>query len=340
MTDAPPPEQPARPAGDQRSAWGRKLRGLAGQLSRWGRYLMSGWRRPALTALFVVLSLVVIGRVIWGNWELLASYPWRLRPRYLLYALIFFGLDFFLALWAWHLLVARLANYRNFRQTIKIYLYANLARRIPGSVWYIASRALLYQAVGVSKTSTSLLSGLELAFFILSGVATTLLSLPFWQASTRDQSQLGSFLTHEPLLAALLIPLALLLVHPRVLGWLWRKVSPENPAMTLSWHDTAVWMGVYILTWVLGGAVLFSVINLFYILPLSQLGMIIGIWSLAGAVSLAGFVTISIFGLREISLVLLLTLVLPGPVALVIAVAIRLIWLSGELITSLLSLKL
>ncbi len=339
MTDAPSPEQLPPPDGGRRPWLPLIWLGPESRPSRWGRYLTSGWRRPALTTLFVLLSLAVIARVIWGNWDLLSGYNWQLRPVYLLYALIFFGLDFFLALWAWHLLVARLANYHNLRQSIKIYLYANLARRIPGSVWYIASRALLYQAEGVSKTSTSLLSGLELAFFILSGVAATLLTLPFWQPALRSQSQI-SLLEQEPLLGVLLIPLALLLVHPRVLGWLWRKVSPEQDILALSWRDTILWLGVYILTWVLGGGVLFSIINLFYPLPLNHFIMIVGIWSLAGVVSLAGFITISIFGLREISLALLLTLVMPGPVALVIAVTIRLIWLSGELITSLLSLRL
>jgi uncharacterized membrane protein YbhN (UPF0104 family) len=50
--------------------------------------------------------------------------------------------------------------------------------------------------------------------------------------------------------------------------------------------------------------------------------------------------TISGIGLREISLVLLLTPITPAPVALVIAILIRLIWFSGEMASALASFRL
>lgn len=85
---------------------------------------------------------------------------------------------------------------------------------------------------------------------------------------------------------------------------------------------------------------LFSVINLFYPLSVTSLIIVIGIWALAGSVSLVGALTISGIGLREVSLILLLTQLVPAPVNLVTAIAIRLLWLTGELLSSLISLKL
>ncbi|MFO7539977.1 MAG: hypothetical protein R6X32_18210, partial [Chloroflexota bacterium] len=158
--------------------WSRPYwRGLYG---RYQPYLASGWVSKIITLLFLILSLLVIGLLLLNNWETIESFDWQVRPIWLLYIFIFFIIDLLVATWVWHLLVVRLANYRNFRQSAKICWRANLARRIPTPVWYIAGRALMYEKVGVSKTTTSLLSTLELLFFFLSGLATTLLTLPFW----------------------------------------------------------------------------------------------------------------------------------------------------------------
>lgn len=303
--------------------------------SRLAGWLTSGWRRQALTGFFILFSLFVIFRLLSSNWELLANYPWQIRPDWLLYALVAFLVDFFLVIWIWHLLVARLARYHNLYRTVKIYLHANLSRRIPGMVWYIASRAVLYQDVGVSKTQISLLSGLELAFFMISGFVTTLLTLPFWSGIDEILSPTSQFW-----LFFVMAPVSVALVHPRVLQKVWQFTSRSTPAQALRWRDTAVWLGLYILTWLVGGLVLFSVINFFQPAPVSELMMIIGIWALSGTISLAGFFTISFVGLREVTLTVLLTPIIPMPVTLIIAITIRLMWLAGELITSIISLKL
>lgn len=298
-------------------------------------WLTSGWRRQALTGFFILFSLLVIYRLLDSNWELLTTYPWQIRPDWLLYAMIAFFVDFFLVIWIWHLLVARLAQYDNLYRTVKIYLHANLSRRIPGMVWYIASRAVLYQDVGVSKTQISLLSGLELAFFMISGFVTTLLTVPFWSGIDDILSP-----TRQLWLFFIMVPVSMMLVHPRILQRVWQFTSRSAPAQALRWRDTVYWLILYILTWLVGGLVLFSVINFFQPAPLSELMMIIGIWSLSGTISLAGFFTISFVGLREVTLTVLLTPIIPMPVTLIIAITIRLMWLTGELITSILSLKL
>lgn len=297
--------------------------------------LISGRRGKLLAFFFLAVSLALIGRVIWSNWPVLADYRWQIRPLWFLYIVLFFTIDLLLASWAWHLLVRRLAHYDNFRQSTKICWSSNLARRMPGPVWYIAGRAVLYEQVGVSKITTSLLSALELAFFLISGVVTTLLTSPFWALP----NSLRSSGNQAALLGVGLI-LTLALVHPRILEWLWQKLGRQTPASHLRWRDTLVWLALYVIIWAVGALVLFSVVNLFHTTPTSQLLAIIGMWASAGSISLAGALTFSGMGLREISLTLLLTQLVPAPVALVIAITIRLVWFSGELLSSLVSLKL
>jgi glycosyltransferase 2 family protein len=302
---------------------------------RISHHLTSGWVSKLITALFLILSLTVIGLILANNWETIESFEWQIRPVWLVYIFIFFVIDLLVATWVWHLLVVRLANYRNFRQSAKICWWANLARRIPTPVWYIAGRAMMYEKVGISKTTTSLLSTLELLFFLLSGLATTLLTLPFWAIPPELSQNVNPWL-----LLILLLPLSVLFIHPRLLEKLWRRLRPEIPLEPLHWQDTITWLGYYILTWVFGALVLFSLLNLLYPLPLTELMAVIGIWSLAGSISLAGSLTISVIGVREISLILLLTILVPAPIALIAAILIRVIWLLGEMLSAIVSFKL
>ncbi len=308
---------------------------LARFIGRFSQRLFSGWRGKLLSAIFLLISIIVIARIIWQNWDTLTTFQWQLRPIWLLSIIFFFSIDLIVATWAWHLLVVRLANYNNFRRSAKICWSANLARRIPTPVWYIAGRAVLYEQVGVSKITISLLSTLELLLFFLSSLATTMLTLPFWAI---PGNVLGE--SQQIWLLSLFLPLSLLLVHPRILETIWRRLRSEISLQPLQWRDTITWMSNYVITRILGAFILFSVINLLYPVPFSKIIVVIGIWSLAGAISLAGALTISVVGLREISLTLLLTILVPMPVALIVAILIRLVWLGGETLSALISIKL
>jgi len=308
-------------------------------LKRWLRhtadFLFSGPRQRWVMGFFLLLTIAVIVSVIAGNWDLIRAYPWQIRPFWLLYAMIFLLLDMFLGAWVWHTLCARLADFDNLPQNIKIWWYANLAKRIPGAVWYIANRALLYEQAQVSKLTISLLSGLELALIFVSGVITTLLTLPFWA--------LPPALTDNVSQAWLLLLTALLcvaLMHPNLLTALWGRLNRRVPPRRLRWRDTLSWLLAYVLVWSVGGLVLFAVVNFLRPLPFSHLPAAIGMWALASTLSLAGALTFTSMGVREISLTLLLTQFMPFPVALIVTICTRVIWLIGEFITALISLKL
>lgn len=308
---------------------------LLQQYRRLKYFLTTGWRRKLLPVFFIAFSAIIITRIVIGNWATLTNYDWQVQPHWLLIAVMVFFVDFSLSIWVWHLLVVRFAHYNNFYRTTKIYLYANLSRRIPGMVWYIASRAVLYQEVGINKTQTSLLSALELALFTISGFVVTLFTLPFWTGPSTILSP-----TAQLWVLIFMIPLSILLVHPATLNALWKKFNRSSPPPNLRWQDTITWLFIYVFTWILGGIVLWAIVNFLYPLPSSSFVSVIGMWSLSGTISLVGFLTISVFGLREITLTLLLTQLLPLPVTIIIAIIVRLLWLSGEFFASLISLKI
>ncbi len=75
---------------------------------------------------------------------------------------------------------------------------------------------------------------------------------------------------------------------------------------------------------------LLVVINAVTPIGLASLPMIIGMWGVAGAVSLTLGIGIQGMGIREITLTALLSLVIPPPSALFVAVAFRVILTASE----------
>ncbi len=309
--------------------------GISQRIGRYLDYALSGWRKGLITAFFAALTILIIAYAIVSNWELFKSQEWAFRPHWLFWAIVFLFLDMFLGAWVWHRLASQLASSHSARQNIKIWWYANLGRRVPGTVWYIAGRAALYDQIGISKLTITMLSGLELALIFVSGIVMTLITIPFWA--------LPAEFVRGPNLALILlvtVPLTLVLIRPNVLVKIWRKLSGQSSIQVIRLRDTLTWLLLYLLVWLVGALVLFSVVNVFHTLPVTQLAAAIGMWSLASSLSLAGALTFTGLGIREVSLTFLLTILIPLPIALITSIAVRLLWLAAELVTAMFALRL
>jgi hypothetical protein len=298
-------------------------------------YLGTGWRKKLLSGLLTLLTFGLIGQILYTNRETFLTFDWQIRPGWAAGFIFFFALSFIFSPWCWHVLVKRFANYDNPRQNIKIWWYASLAKRLPGPVWYMGSRVLLYDQLGVSKKQISALSALELALVMISGFILALITSPFWVIFTNPTSG------HTPILYLLVLAsFSTILLHPNLLNWLWQKFNKEPLPQKLQWQDIIFWIALYGVAWLWGGFALFCLINALYPLPLVQAITILGIWALSNSLSMAGSLTLTSMGVRELSMVLLLAQLMPHPIALMMGILCRLFWLMGEFFCAFLSLKL
>lgn len=311
-----------------------KIESLYRVSHRFFDFFNTGWRKHLFTNFFLVISLILILLLAKGSWADFQKHGHQLRPIWIVCAVAFFAVDLLISFWCWHLLIARFANYDNAKETIKIYVQTNLARRVPGMVWHLASRALSYEKVGISKTNTTLIGGLEMVLFLVSGAAVTLMMLPIWlnQSNNVDATQIA--------LVFVMLILSSLFVHPTVLGRIWQAVAKTQPNRTVVWHDSVLWLFYYIIIWLLGGIVFFCVINFFTPVSYHFLPTLTGIWAFTGTLSLMGYLSLSLFGVREASMILLLSAVIPTPTAILVTAAIRILWLLGEIIPAIIAFKL
>lgn len=282
------------------------------------------WVRRGITIALTVLSIGALGGLIYSNWDTLRDFEWQIRPVPLLVTAPAYGLALGLAILAWGKMMDALNVSVPWHTHIRVYSITNLARRLPGMLWYVAGRVILYDESKDGKVAISVGSALELVLIALSGLvvgaatwpgAVTGLLNPFWIAGA--------------------IALSLTVLHPRVIRapLRWLGTEKENlPGSALRYSQVLGWLCIYAGVWVAGGIVLFALIEAVYPMPFTYLPQVIGAWSLSGMVSvIAAFLPVSL-GLRELALGLLLAALLPEGIAIMIALLARVLLTLYELV--------
>ena len=226
----------------------------------------------------------------------------------------------------------------------RIYLGAEFVRYIPGNVWHVITRVLWAEQWGVPKPAGFASMVVELATKITSAALVFALSLFFWS----DLTALAVNVPREyfVLAGAVLVPLVLLGLHPRLLlgalNLALRKTGREPATFNLRYRDILLITLSWGLSWVLAGAGFYLVLHslLATSLPLSALGVAIGIYALGWDAGFLTFITPSGIGFREAVIAYLVAAALLGgatspnfAIGLVIAFVVRILSTGAEIVS-------
>jgi len=273
------------------------------------------------------LTLLALGMYL--GWGELSQYRWQINLFPLALSFVAYSGALVMGGLGWHWIITTLGGRSGFRRDLKLYFYANLNKRLPTPLWFLAGRLHLYEEEGLSKAVTSAATFLEMAMIALSGVVvflttSSMLALP------------GSWNSAQIVAIAALGPLAIIVARPdiliRLLSPLATRAHVDLGNVEVRARDTLLWTAWYCLDWFLGGFILLFLIRSVFPLNISSLPRMIAIWTLSGLVGLLNFTVPLGIGVRELTLAYLLTSVLPLSVAVVISVGSR-FWLTlGEAI--------
>lgn len=270
----------------------------------------------------LAFSCVVLGVLLYRERALLLQFEWHFNPLLIGIAFLVFFAGLVIATLTWASLMARMGSRLSYATHVDYYCLSQLAKRLPGTLWYLAGRTYLYKQSGESLRLVTFASSIELFITILAG---SLTSLVFAGYSLAEQTAL-------PLWGWLgLSGMGLLFLHPAPLHYLLRKFKIVDTPR-LHYRHLLGWVACYCLIWISGGTVFFLVSNSVIAIPLSQLAYFIGSWSLVGTLSILVFFLPSNLGFTEVGLSLLLANVIPSSLAVIIAVANRIFLLICELV--------
>jgi uncharacterized membrane protein YbhN (UPF0104 family) len=293
-------------------------------------YIKSGFKRILLnfrringvivTIISIVLTIVVLGYLVYRQKEIILNYTWKLRPVPILIAFLVFSATLFWVSIVWGWIVNHFYNKVSYQKHIQFYIISNLAKRIPGTVWYLASRFQLYNNEGIDLKTTALASGVEVVLISLAGILVTLIFA--------TQTLLEYHISPMILIAVFL--LGLIVIHPKVIQWVlrWKNVDVHR----LNYLFIIEGILAYILTWILGGVVLFETGNIIYPIGVVNLPYFITSWALVGILSTILFFSPTNLGITEIGLSLLLSKVVPSSIAVLIAISSRILMILFEIL--------
>lgn len=291
--------------------------------------LRSSVARRVSTVIAFLFTVAIFGIMVFREKDVLLNQHWSINWLSLLAAFFCDIVALLLVSYVWVEIIQSMGAKTHFWQHLKYYSISMLAKRLPGTIWYVAYRSQMYGKDGISPKVTSLASGIEFAIVLISGMIVSLLFA-------------GPILTEYKFgFAGIIIffVVGIGILHPRVLKWFFVKLKIETELF--NYWQVVWWVFVYVIVRLIAGVLVFFIANIVYSLPISTLGYFIGAWTLVGVLSSALIFLPTNMGFTEVTLSLLLTNIMPSSMAVVVAVLTRIIitlfeivWASSLLLTS------
>jgi glycosyltransferase 2 family protein len=289
-------------------------------------------KHPGLRlALRIALVLLVVGSVvaaIAAESGHAAGIDWQFSPGWLalcLASLLAFQL---LHIEAWRLMLRALGGEVEPRRARAIWSATLLARYVPTNVLMAVGRVALCEREGVSKRVTLASVVYEFALTVITALALAMYLV----------LKLSWFDSHELLrYLAIAVPLVgLVCLHPaifhRVADHLFSRLGREPLPLSLGFGRVLEFAVLYLLSFVVAGCSVLAMAHALHPLSAGDSAFAIASYGLGYVAGVIGFVIPGSLGAREAGVALGLSAVLPGAVAVAVAIAVRLLQMGVEVL--------
>lgn len=290
--------------------------------------------------IFMLLAIAFMALLLRSQWEELQSYTWRIDPRWLA-----ISAGAIIAAWAveiviWRWLLRTVGNHLPFWPAARIWFLSAIVRYIPGNIWQPLSITILSERRGVKPEAT-------LISVVLYQVITILAVAPIaavYFALTGNWGILTDLLREAApgLILLALTPVLVFVARPSLLielvNWALHRMGRTRLPIGLSRITLIALMAIAIVDWLIWGTAFCALaFGISEYIP-SQLWTLaphlIVIYPVAYAIGFISFLTPSGLGVREGALYLLLAPLVGGGGVTVLALAMRVWTMLGELIAA------
>ena len=265
---------------------------------------------------FALFWLSLIGYVIYLGWESRTELVYSLNnadwSQFSLVLPIYLA-TLILASTLWTIIMQTMDDSLSWWTHVCIYFVTLMTRRLPGTVWYIGGRLVLYKRLGVSGIKTATGSGIELIISFVANCMLAMLFLPFglglsnyWFIPFGIVSLLGLLILEPSTLSKIMVKLKRPLLRPIER---WRIV---------------IWLFLRIVLVLVGGLMIFQTSKVFLPLTNETLFLVLGARAISGAASMLSFFLPSSFGIYDLTMITFLATIMPPSLATVVTVMVKL----------------
>lgn len=277
------------------------------------------WLRVLQLAL-VAAALYFVAAYLVRSWSSIQDYSWSLEPGWLAVSGAAFLLFYLMQAVVWWLVLRGVAVRTTFLTAAATWAKSIPARYIPGTVFMFVGRAWLSHDAGMPVDRVTAAMVYEQALGMCSALVTVGLLFPFWE--------------YDPGLTALAligIPVLVAILHPRVFAPLARRALRmlHRPPLevTIRFGVVAGLLAYFVLSWFVAGFGAWALARALTGLEANALPVVVVANALAYVAGMAAFFVPSGIGVREAVLTASLARQLPGGVALVWALLLR-VWVT------------
>ncbi len=263
--------------------------------------------------------------MVWNNWNQVRDTSFRFEVFPLVLSVLVSVLSYFIQIWAWYLITLKLKIAISFKETLESWLYSQLGKYLPGKVWLLLGRFYFYESKGKSKKSISIALYLETVTIIMAAGLMFLAALAIF----REKWLFDSLNQSGGLVLLCLFGFASL--HPRVLqkilNWILVRFNGEPVSLSISYSNVLWILIVSILAWVVGGVGFYLFVDSVYPITSQYLLFLTGALAISSVLGLVAIFAPAGLGVREGTLVYLLSFVMATPVAVIVSILTR-IWMT------------
>ena len=292
------------------------------------RTLLGRYGRRVLTVGLVLGTFAILGFLIARDWDTLWQFRWHLRLPLLALALGCHAASLAGIFVVWRLIMNRLGSPVGARTDFHIYFLSVAARKIPSAIWYAGTRLFLYTQEGVGTPLILSALALEFGIAVLTG-GWTFVAFRTRYVFMEDYAWVG-----QGVWALTLLLTALFLVRPRLfIGWIQRDGRGQggHPHLLVPGRGSLLACSVvYMIAWIVGGTSFYLTIRALVPDPGIDWANAVGVATLSNLIVLVGTVLPLGIGLKELAAGVLLSIWLPMPVGLSIAVVYRILQMFDE----------
>lgn len=290
----------------------------------------------SLQIAFLILMTLLIGRVIYRNWQEISKYEWSLNLPYLALSFLLLLIHVVFLSISWQRLVLLIGEELSIKASYKITALSAVARYLPGGVWdHVGKFALAKKEYGLEGKRVFLSVVLNVILLVFAAVIIFLLSLISYSGY-----QNLKFLPY----CIALIPFGLAAVYPplleKVMNFALSKLGKQRLELPFSYPQVLKTTRWFFLSRITVGTSVFFLICAFSPIRIALLPVVIGIYAISWVVGFLTPIAPNGAGVREASLILLLGAVIPLPVAVVSALSFRLLIIARDVVSAAIGAKL
>ncbi|MGH8543084.1 MAG: lysylphosphatidylglycerol synthase domain-containing protein [Gammaproteobacteria bacterium] len=285
-----------------------------------------GYTRHSIRWLITAVVLLFLGHFAWSNWQRIRVLDFDVRLAILALSMAVLAVHFLGRALLWHFLTTRYRIDISLTQSVGAWFLSQLGKYIPGKVFMYFGRLFYYARHGRSKTLFSICFAVETMATILSSTLVVMIALA--------NVGIPELQPYEPLLLLTLVGLVAAL-HPTVLRKLASLVLRALGRSPIDFiprgRDTAIFVALYSVNWLVFGWAFFLFINSIYRIGTEHILYLAGSFSAASLIAMFGVFVPSGLGVREGVLIFMLAPVVSVEAAIVVSFASRLWFTATEL---------